>query len=187
MKSHKVSGIICIDGQVLKTEFSTMIHKSGYFYARSEAKDGISQIQINVRPFTANMLMRQPIELDSPLIYELRGSNIGHLRFGSDNPDGAWRTWDLSKAIIKATQFANGIILRFEIGTNLGAWTLEGVIDNNTIATVTPVDYWFELFVPIDVLHDFLRSEQEEWFNPDDFLKKYINSLRDSGLKAYTV
>jgi hypothetical protein len=187
MKLHSLTGIIYINGQELQSEFSTMIHQSGYFYARSEAKLGISQIQIHVRPFTAHMLIQHPIEPETSLVYELQGNRIGHVRFGSDNADGAWRTWDLSKAFINVTRFTNGLSIRFEICTIRGAWTSEGSIDKNTIGTVAPVDYWFELFVPKNTLEEFLRGEHEEWINPNDLHKKFVDLLSSSGLKTYKV
>lgn len=185
MKRHTLAGVICIDGQELQSEFSTMIHQSGYFYARSEAQSGISQNQIHIRPFTSQMLVWHPSEPENALFYELRGNRIGHVRFGSDNADGAWRTWNLSRALINATRFTDGVSIKFEIGTDSGAWTSEGAINKNTIGTLAPVDYWFEVFVPINILQEFLRGEHEEWIDPDNLLKKFVDSLRKSGLKTY--
>lgn len=192
MKRHTLAGVICIDGQELQSEFSTMIHQSGYFYARSEAQSGISQIQIHIRPFTSQMLIWNtfmlvwhPIEPENPSTYELRGNRIGHVRFGRDNADGAWRTWNLNKALINATRFTDGVSIKFEIVTDSGAWTSEGSIDKNTIGTLAPVEYWFEVFVPIDILQEFLRGEREEWKDPDNLFKGFVDSLPKSGLKTY--
>jgi hypothetical protein len=126
------------------------------------------------------MLTRHPIEPDSPLIYELRGNHIGHVRFGSDNADGAWRTWDLNKALITASRFTDGVSIKFEISTDRGAWTASGAVDKKTIGTLAAVNYWFEVFVPINSLREFLRGEHEDWINPDDFLEKFIDSLHKS-------
>ena len=185
MKWHKFTGVICINGHELQTEFSTMIHQSGYFYARSEAQSGVSQIQIFVRPFTTHMLTQHPIEADNPLVYELRGNRIGHLRSGSDNADGAWRTWDLNKVIVNAAWFADGVNVKFEIGTDSGAWTSLGAIDKTTSGTLAPFDYWFEMFAPISNLQEFLRGEHEEWIDQEDRIKKFVDSLHNFGLKPY--
>jgi len=185
MVYQKLTGTVCVKEREFQSEFSTMIHHSGYFYARSVGQVGIEQIQIFVSPFTSNMLTRPLNEANAPLVYELQGNHIGNVRFGSDNKEGEWRTWDLRKVVICVKRFSNGMSIRFEIGTERGACTFQGSIDESTIGKLLPVDYWFMVFVPIDILQEFLRGESEKWIEPDSLNAKFIESLTTAGLKPY--
>ncbi|MFZ3194396.1 MAG: hypothetical protein WA154_14485 [Moraxellaceae bacterium] len=162
MVDQKLTGTVCIEDRELQSEFSVKIYPSGYFYARSESQRDIEQIQLFVRPFTANMLMQPSSKTSDPVIYELKGNHIGHVRFGSDNKEGEWRVWNLEKVIICIEHFADGIAIKFEVSTDHGAYTFQGNIDESTAGTVSPVNYWFKVFLPTDILEKILCGDAEK-------------------------
>lgn len=180
MNWHKLSGSIRVGNQEIITTLSTMIHKSGYFYARSEAQNGISQIKIFVYPFTPQMVTRESIVPGVPTIYELGGTDIGHVRCGSDNADGAWRTWSLRSVTIAVVHYRNGANIKFKVLCNRGAWTSMGSVDPTTEGTVEPFDYEFEVFAEIEDLATFLVTEHEDWIEPTAFIKKFIERLKNT-------
>ena len=164
MVGQKLTGTICIEDRELQSEFSVIIQKSGYFYARSESQNGVEQIQLRLHPFTTNMLMQPPSKTSNPVVYELtrEGDGIGHVRFGSDNKEGEWRVWNLKKVIIYIEHFADGLGIRFEVNTEHGAYTYQGGVDEATVGTISPVNYWFRVFISTDIFEKFLSEDAEK-------------------------
>jgi len=188
MSDHKLTGTICVNEQEFQFEFATKIHQSGYIDAYSKKQGAIDQIQVYLWPFTTHMLMRALVEPKaSPIVYELQGNRIGTMWYGSGNKEGVCSIWHLIKARISVSYFSNGMSIRFEIGTDRGASTYQGSRDETTIGTLAPADYWFMVFVPIDILQEFLRGEPESKFvDQDSRIKKFVESLHTAGLEPHS-
>ena len=180
MQRHTLTGVLSLEGRKIPSDFTAMIHRAGYLYARSPGHPGVAPIQVHIQPFTAHQLLGNHGDPFGPLHCELRGNQVGHVRFGADNPDGEWRTWDLTQVVVDAAWFADGLSLQLELTTERGAWTSRGATNPATLGTLAPLACGFTLFVPLATLPVFLRGEQEDWVDPELRIRKFCEALISS-------
>lgn len=175
--SHKLSGTFFLDQEPHEGPVSISMGRGGYFHAVSEVR--VRPIQFLITPFDPRVITKG-LYHGSSAEYQFSGTDVGFVRWGRGNAEGAWRTWTLRRVDIFLNYFSNGVSLRFGVFTHRGAWTDMGAIVEKTRGSLDPLDFDFELFIDKEYLPDFLWVDKREGGRPGAFIDLFMKKLEEA-------